>query len=110
MDITHFPLISSLCLSEFNNLCYYQDEGGDSPQERRPKRRARTLEYYKMRFRKNLTQLLEEEADKMMIDDDLEDGGDTDHAPVLGYLAAQVPVYILPQNNVFLLSKANFEF
>jgi len=39
-------------------LSLFQDE---SP-EKRPKRKSRTTEYYKQRFRKNFAQLLEEEA------------------------------------------------
>jgi len=53
----------------------------DSP-EKRPKRKARTTEYYKQRFRKNLEQLLDEEAG-------FEEEPDT--TPTFGYLAAQVP-------------------
>merc|ERR1719219_866531 len=39
-------------------LSLFQEE---SP-EKRPKRKSRTTEYYKQRFRKNFAQLLEEEA------------------------------------------------
>ena len=69
-------------------LSLFQDEGGDNNvQERRTKRKAKTLEYYKQRFRKNFSQLLEEEMSAVMTDGDEEDetGG-----PVPGYLAAQV--------------------
>jgi len=48
----------------------------DSP-EKRPKRKVRTMEYYKQRFRKNIDQLLDEEAND-------EDGS-------VGYIYAQVP-------------------
>lgn len=41
-------------------LSLFQDE--DEATQRRTKRKARTMEYYKQRFRKNLAQLLEEEA------------------------------------------------
>ena len=73
-------------------LSLFQDdkaEGGG--QERRPKRKARTLEYYKMRFRKNLSQLLEEEHDRMMMNGDEEDGMLPEDGPIPGYLAATVP-------------------
>ena len=74
-------------------LSLFQDEGGETaPQERRPKRKARTLEYYKLRFRKNLSQLLEEET--MMMDDGempSEDGSEAGHDSALpGYITAQV--------------------
>lgn len=75
-------------------LSLFQDEGGDNNvQERRTKRKAKTLEYYKQRFRKNFSQLLEEEMSAVMTDGDEEDetGG-----PVPGYLAAQVPESRLP--------------
>jgi len=75
-------------------LGLFQDEGGDNNvQERRTKRKAKTLEYYKQRFRKNFSQLLEEEMSAVMTDGDEEDetGG-----PVPGYLAAQVPESRLP--------------
>ena len=76
-------------------LSLFQDEGGDGGvQERRPKRMARTLEYYKMRFRKNLSQLLEEEMDAGYLD--TEDGEGDAAGPVPGYLAAQVPESRLP--------------
>ena len=74
-------------------LSLFQDEGGDNNvQERRTKRKAKTLEYYKQRFRKNFSQLLEEEMSAVMTDGDEEDeaGG-----PVPGYLAAQVQTSIL---------------
>jgi len=71
-------------------LSLFQDEGGEpGVPERRTKRKGRTLEYYKMRFRKNFSQLLEEETYNMM-DEDEEDGVNGDQGPVLGYLAAQV--------------------
>ena len=54
-----------------------------------------------MRFRKNLAQLLEEEHDKLMVEDDLEDGGEAGQFPVLGYSAAQVHSW----KTCFLLSK-----
>lgn len=41
-------------------LSLFQDEEEQS--QRRTKRKVRTTEYYKQRFRKNLSQLLEEEA------------------------------------------------
>ena len=66
-------------------LSLFQDEGGETVQERRPKRKTRTLEYYKQRFRKNLAQLLEEESSMLT-----EGEEDPDSAPVPGYLAAQV--------------------
>jgi len=75
-------------------LGLFQDEGGDNNvQERRTKRKAKTLEYYKQRFRKNFSQLLEEEMSAVMTDGEEEDeaGG-----PVPGYLAAQVPESRLP--------------
>ena len=74
-------------------LSLFQDEGGDNNvQERRTKRKAKTLEYYKQRFRKNFSQLLEEEMSAVMTDGDEEDeaGG-----PVPGYLAAQVQTSII---------------
>ena len=44
-------------------LSLFHYEGGDNNiQERRTKRKAKMLEYYKQRFRKNLSQLLEEEV------------------------------------------------
>lgn len=67
-------------------LSLFQDEGGDG-QERRPKRKARTMEYYKQRFRKNLAQLLEEESNTMEGEEEGE---------VVGYLTAQVPESNLP--------------
>lgn len=51
----------------------------DSP-EKRPKRKARTTEYYKQRFRKTIDQLLDEDA-----------GADEEGEETVGYLAAQVP-------------------
>ncbi|XP_023324816.1 zinc finger HIT domain-containing protein 1 [Eurytemora carolleeae] len=57
----------------------------DSP-EKRPKRKTRTTEYYKQRFRKNLDQLLDEEA-----------GYDDDY---IGYLAAQVPSSSVPPRSL----------
>ena len=70
-------------------LSLFQDEGGDSSvQERRPKRKAKTLEYYKQRFRKNFSQLLEEEMSAVMTDGDGEE--EEEEGPVPGYLAAQV--------------------
>ena len=74
-------------------LSLFQDEGGETVQERRPKRKTRTLEYYKQRFRKNLTQLLEEET-AMMADEEGEE--EEDGGPVPGYLAAQVPDSAFP--------------
>merc|ERR1719410_715529 len=68
-------------------LSLFQDEGGETVQERRPKRKTRTLEYYKQRFRKNLAQLLEEET-AMMAE---ENGEEEEESPLPGYLAAQVP-------------------
>jgi len=68
-------------------LSLFQDEGGESMQERRPKRKARTMEYYKQRFRKNLAQLLEEESNSVEGEDEGE---------VVGYLAAQVPDSKIP--------------
>jgi len=61
-------------------LSLFQDE--DDATHRRTKRKARTMEYYKLRFRKNLAQLLEEEAG--------EQGGE------VPYLAAQLPDSKLP--------------
>ena len=55
-------------------LSLFQDE---SP-EKRPKRKTRTTEYYKQRFRKNFAQLLEEEAANQAPD-------------TPNYLSAQVP-------------------
>jgi len=55
----------------------------DSPEKQRPKRKVRTAEYYKQRFRKNLDQLLDEETSYMEEDDPAEEQ--------VGYLAAQVP-------------------
>ena len=44
-------------------LSLFHYEGGDNNiQEMRTKRKAKMLEYYKQRFRKNLSQLLEEEV------------------------------------------------
>ena len=69
-------------------LSLFQDEGGDNNvQERRTKRKAKTLEYYKQRFRKNFSQLLEEEVSAVMTDGEEEDG---EGGPVPGYLTAQV--------------------
>ena len=69
-------------------LSLFQDEGGDTNvQERRTKRKAKTLEYYKQRFRKNFSQLLEEEMSAVMTDGDEEDEA---AGPMPGYLAAQV--------------------
>ena len=69
-------------------LSLFQDEGGDNNvQERRTKRKAKTLEYYKQRFRKNFSQLLEEEVSAVMTDGEEEDG---ESGPVPGYLTAQV--------------------
>lgn len=59
----------------------------DSP-EKRPKRKARTTEYYKQRFRKNLEQLLDEESSY-----EEEDGG-------ISYLAAQVPESCKPPRSL----------
>ena len=69
-------------------LSLFQDEGGEpgSGQERRPKRKARTMEYYKQRFRKNLAQLLEDEVG----------AGEEEGGGGNGYLAAQVPNSTLP--------------
>ena len=67
---------------------HFQDEGGETVQERRPKRKPRTLEYYKQRFRKNLAQLLEEET-AMMAEENGE--AEEEEGPLPGYLAAQVP-------------------
>ena len=79
MDDPHADLVMSK-----KALSLFQDEGGDSAvQERRTKRKGRTLEYYKMRFRKNFSQLLEEETYNMM-DEDEEDGGNGEQGPVLG--------------------------
>eukprot|EP00092_Neocalanus_flemingeri_P011179 GFUD01012042.1.p2 GENE.GFUD01012042.1~~GFUD01012042.1.p2 ORF type:complete len:165 (-),score=49.79 GFUD01012042.1:342-836(-) len=73
-------------------LSLFQDEGGDSgSQERRPKRKARTMEYYKLRFRKNLAQLLEEESNSVEGEEEGE---------LVGYLAAQVPDTIIPPRNL----------
>jgi len=73
-------------------LSLFQDDKGDGAgPERRPKRKARTLEYYKLRFRKNLSQLLEEEHDRMLTEEDLEDGMPLEDGPIPGYLAATVP-------------------
>lgn len=75
-------------------LSLFQDEGGDNNvQERRTKRKAKTLEYYKQRFRKNFSQLLEEEVSAVMTDGEEEDG---ESGPVPGYLTAQVPESRLP--------------
>lgn len=75
-------------------LSLFQDEGGDNNvQERRTKRKAKTLEYYKQRFRKNFSQLLEEEVSAVMTDGDEEDEA---AGPVPGYLSAQVPESRLP--------------
>lgn len=62
-------------------LSLFQEE--EDSAHRRAKRKARTTEYYKQRFRKNLAQLLEEEA------------GDCDGSVTL-YLAAQLPDSRLP--------------
>jgi len=56
-------------------LSLFQEE---SP-EKRPKRKARTTEYYKQRFRKTLDQLLDED-----------NGVDEEEEESVGYLAAQV--------------------
>jgi len=61
-------------------LSLFQDE--DDSAQRRTKRKVRTTEYYKQRFRKNLAQLLEEEA------------GEVDGE--VGYLAAALPDSKLP--------------
>lgn len=61
-------------------LSLFQEE--DDISQRRTKRKARTMEYYKQRYRKNLAQLLEEEAG--------EHGGD------VAYLAAQLSDSKLP--------------
>jgi len=57
----------------------------DSPEKQRPKRKVRTAEYYKQRFRKNLDQLLDEETSY------LEDTEEDSQQEQVGYLAAQVP-------------------
>jgi len=61
-------------------LSLFQDE--EDQAQRRTKRKARTTEYYKQRFRKNLAQLLEEEAG--------EQGGQ------VPYLSAALPDSLLP--------------
>jgi zinc finger HIT domain-containing protein 1 len=43
-------------------LSLFQDDDDAHAQRKNSKRKARTTEYYKQRFRKNLSQLLEEEA------------------------------------------------
>jgi len=69
-------------------LSLFQDADLDTSTERRPKRKARTTEYYKQRFRKNLAQLLEEES--------YHGGEDDEGGPEPGYLAAQVPDSVIP--------------
>jgi len=68
-------------------LSLFQDDGGETGHEKRPKRRARTMEYYKQRFRKNLAQLLEEESNTVEGDDE---------GAAVGYLSAQVPDSNIP--------------
>jgi len=72
-DNSHDDPHADLVMSK-KALSLFQEE---SP-EKRPKRKSRTTEYYKQRFRKNLDQLLDEES---YYEDD--DG--------IGYLGAQVP-------------------
>ena len=83
-------------------LSLFQDDTGadNSPQERRPRRRARTLEYYKQRFRKNLSQLLEEEMMYMDADQADDSADDGEAGPVPGYLAAQVPESRFPPRHL----------
>ena len=74
-------------------LSLFQDEGGDNNvQERRTKRKAKTLEYYKQRFRKNFSQLLEEEVSAVMTDGEEED---TEGGPLPGYLMAQLNTFVI---------------
>merc|ERR1712130_987668 len=61
-------------------LSLFQEE--EEHGQRKTKRKARTLEYYKQRFRKNLAQLLEEEAGE-------QDGE-------VPYLAVQLPESKIP--------------
>lgn len=61
-------------------LSLFQDDEEHGP--RKTKRKARTMEYYKQRFRKNLAQLLEEEA-----------GEQEGEVP---YLAVQLPESNIP--------------
>merc|ERR1719290_173256 len=76
-DNSHDDPHADLVMSK-KALSLFQDESG----QRRTKRKARTTEYYKQRFRKNLAQLLEEEAGEL-------DGS-------VAYLAAQLPDSRLP--------------
>jgi zinc finger HIT domain-containing protein 1 len=80
-DNSHEDPHADLVMSK-KALSLFQDE---SP-EKRPKRKARTTEYYKQRFRKNLDQLLEEEG--------LEEGEEG------GYLSAQVPESVKPPRHL----------
>lgn len=73
-------------------LSLFQDADLDSSFEKRPKRKVRTTEYYKQRFRKNLAQLLEEESYQAGEED--QEGVGQDQPP--GYLSAQVPDSALP--------------
>lgn len=81
-DNSHEDPHADLVMSK-KALSLFQEE---SP-EKRPKRKARTTEYYKQRFRKNLDQLLEEEG---------LDGGEEEG----GYLAAQVPESARPPRHL----------
>jgi len=84
-DNSHDDPHADLVMSK-KALSLFQDE---SP-EKRPKRKARTTEYYKQRFRKNLEQLLDEEAG---FD---EEGGTQE----MGYLSAQVPESTRPARSL----------
>lgn len=83
-DNSHEDPHADLVMSK-KALSLFQDE---SP-EKRPKRKARTTEYYKQRFRKNFSQLLEEEG---LQEGEGVEGGEGEG----GYLTAQVPESVKP--------------
>lgn len=85
-DNSHEDPHADLVMSK-KALSLFQDESPD----KRPKRKARTTEYYKQRFRKNLDQLLDEEAGYE------EEGEGTKE---VGYLGAQVPESTKPARSL----------
>jgi len=85
-DNSHDDPHADLVMSK-KALSLFQEE---SPEKARPKRKVRTAEYYKQRFRKNLDQLLDEETNYTEETEESEE-------EQIGYLAAQVPPSSKPE-------------